>query len=107
MFKKNGRASKPLAEQAPPAITNSSAEAAPAKGRWLSKNYLIDKAAISIREKAIKRAKTRIALHGREVSDYSEEQLETIVKEEEDKIISDYKKMSIFGLLALIGIGGF
>lgn len=73
----------------------------------LSKNRIIDKLAVSTREKAIKRAKTRILLHGRSVSDYSEEALETIVKEEEDKIIGEYRKMSLVALLALIGIGVF
>jgi|MEHZ01.2.fsa_nt_MEHZ010646535.1_2 hypothetical protein len=73
----------------------------------LSKNRIIDKLAVSTREKAIKRAKTRILLHGRVVSDYSEEDLETIVKEEEDKVIGEYRKMSLVALLALIGIGVF
>lgn len=73
----------------------------------LSKNRLIDKAAVSIREKAISRAKTRIVLHGRNVTDCSEEDLETIVKEEEDKIISEYRKMSLLGLLAMVGFGTF
>lgn len=71
------------------------------------KNRLIDKASSTIREKAIDRTKSRIALHGRSVSDYSEDNLETLVKEEEDKIIADYRKMSLFALLALLGIGVF
>lgn len=73
----------------------------------LSKKRIIDKLAVSTREKAIGRAKTRILLHGRTVEEYSEADLETIVKEEEDKINADYRKMGLVALLAMIGIGAF
>lgn len=77
------------------------------KSAELSKNRIIDKLAVSTREKAISRAKTRILLHGRTVEEYSQDDLETIVKEEEDKIVSGYRKMGLVGLLALLGIGVF
>ena len=73
----------------------------------LSKKRIIDKLAVSTREKAISRAKTRILLHGRTVEEYSEADLEAIVKEEEDKINADYRKMGLVALLAMIGIGAF
>lgn len=77
------------------------------KSAELSKNRIIDKLAVATREKAISRAKTRILLHGRKVEEYSQEDLETIVKEEEDKIVAGYRKMGLVGLLALVGIGVF
>ncbi|MBX2858215.1 MAG: dihydrouridine synthase [Cellvibrionaceae bacterium] len=57
-----------------------------------------------IREKAISRAKTRIYLHGKRPEEYEAEILEAIVKEEEDKIKSDYKNKSIVMLLAALGL---
>ena len=39
-----------------------------------------------IRERAIKKAKVRIALHGRKVEDFSEDELEIVVADEEGKI---------------------
>lgn len=57
-----------------------------------------------IRNKAIERAKTRIYLHGRRPEDYEPDILETIVKEEEDKIISEYKSRGIVALMAALGL---
>ena len=65
------------------------------------------KYALKIREKAIERARTRIYLHGKRPEDYEPDVLETIVKEEEDKIISDYKSRGILGLLAALGLSFF
>jgi len=50
-----------------------------------------------VREKAIGRAQTRILLAGKKADEFSEEELEVIVKEEEDKINSNIKEK---GLLA-------
>ncbi|UTF58810.1 dihydrouridine synthase [Gilvimarinus sp. DA14] len=60
-----------------------------------------------IRHKAIERAKTRIYLHGRKPEDYEPDILESIVKEEEDKIISEYKSRGIVALVAALGISLF
>ncbi|MDO3381386.1 dihydrouridine synthase [Gilvimarinus algae] len=60
-----------------------------------------------IRDKAIERAKTRIYLHGRKPEDYDAEILETIVKEEEDKIISEYKSRGMVALVAALGLSLF
>lgn len=60
-----------------------------------------------IRDKAIERARTRIYLHGRRPEDYEPDVLETIVKEEEDKIVSEYKSRGILGLLAALGLSFF
>ncbi|MCP8901005.1 dihydrouridine synthase [Gilvimarinus xylanilyticus] len=60
-----------------------------------------------IRDKAIERAKTRIYLHGRSPEDYEPDILEVIVKEEEDKIISEYKSRGLVALVAALGISLF
>ncbi|WP_075185249.1 dihydrouridine synthase [Teredinibacter haidensis] len=65
---------------------------------------LKDRVDIRVREKAIERAKTRIYLHGRKPEDYDQDVLEVIVKEEEDKIKSEFKDKSILLLLAALGL---
>ena len=57
-----------------------------------------------IQEKAIERAKVRIVLHGKSVSDYTEEELKIIVKEEEDKLKDGLKTKSYLSVLALLGL---
>lgn len=61
----------------------------------------------NIREKAIKHAKTRILLAGKQVEDFSPDELEIIVKEEEDKIIAQFKEKGALAALAFLGIGWF
>jgi hypothetical protein len=69
--------------------------------KW--KEKLISRYATRIREKAITRAKTRIALSDREVSQFSKEELEVLVKEEEDKIKNEI--LGATGIAALIILG--
>lgn len=61
----------------------------------------------AIREKAISRAQTRILLAGRQSSEFSEDELETIVKEEEDKLYNTIKEKGLLAALALLGINLF
>lgn len=61
----------------------------------------------AIREKAISRAQTRILLAGRQSSEFSEDELETIVKEEEDKLYSTIREKGLLAALALLGINLF
>lgn len=70
-------------------------------------NKVKRKYAGKIRDKAIERAKTRIYLHGRKPEDFEPDVLEIIVKEEEDKIISDYKSRGIVALIAALGLSLF
>lgn len=60
-----------------------------------------------IRNKAIERARTRIYLHGRRPEDYEPDMLETIVKEEEDRLVSEYKSRGIVALIAALGLSLF
>ncbi len=61
----------------------------------------------ALREKAIKRAQTRILLAGRTPQDFSPEDLEIVVKEEEDKIKSEIKEKGLLAVLALLGLSWF
>ncbi|MBU2917688.1 hypothetical protein KO505_06900 [Psychrosphaera sp. F3M07] len=65
---------------------------------------LKDKLNQKIRDKAISRAKTRIVLAGKVPEDFNEEQLEVIVKEEEEKILSGAKEKGLLVLASLLGL---
>ena len=74
--------------------------------QWLTskKEGVLDKYRRVIREKAIEQAKVEIALAGKEVSDYNAEQLEIIVKAQEDKIIQKYRNSTLVIFLLALGI---
>ncbi|MDE0190676.1 MAG: hypothetical protein OXQ90_04905 [Gammaproteobacteria bacterium] len=57
-----------------------------------------------IRERAIKKAKVRIALHGRKVQDLSEDDLEIIVAEEEEKIRKQLVIAPLIAIAVVLGI---
>lgn len=61
----------------------------------------------ALREKAIKRAETRIILAGRTVEDFSPQDLEIVVQEEEEKLKSDMKEKGVLAVLALLGLVWF
>lgn len=60
-----------------------------------------------LREKAISRAETRIIVAGRRPEDLSQEDLEIVVKEEEDKIKAELKEKGLLAVLALLGLNLF
>ena len=60
-----------------------------------------------LRDKAIKRAETRIIIAGRSPDDLNSNDLEIVVKEEEDKIKSEIKEKGFLAVLALLGISWF
>ena len=68
------------------------------------KDGLLTKYKGKLREKAINAAKSRIILAGNRVEDFDEDELETIVYEEEDKIIKNLKAGSLVALLVVLGI---
>jgi hypothetical protein len=61
----------------------------------------------AIREKAIKRAETRIILAGKTPQDFTSEDLEIVVQEEEDKLKSAIKEKGLLAILALLGLSWF
>ena len=60
-----------------------------------------------IREKAIDRARTRIIVAGNDPRKMSQEDLEILVREEEDKIKSWIKQKGVLAVLALLGLNLF
>jgi hypothetical protein len=73
---------------------------------WFSqrKQSLQQRYRSALREKAIARAKVEIALAGKRVTDYDEDQLEIIVKAEEDKILEKYRNSAFVVLLLALGL---
>ena len=60
-----------------------------------------------VRDKAIERARTRIIVAGNDPRKLSQEDLEVVVKEEEDKIKSSIKEKGLMAALALFGLNFF
>jgi hypothetical protein len=60
-----------------------------------------------IRNKAIERARTRIVIAGRDPLQFSQEDLEIVVREEEDKIKSSIKEKGLLAVLAFFGLHFF
>ena len=60
-----------------------------------------------IRDKAIDRARTRIIVAGNDPRKMSAEDLEVVVKEEEDKIKHSMRDKGLLAVLALLGLNLF
>lgn len=73
---------------------------------WLSspKNSIKEKYRRALREKAIARAKVEIALAGKRVTDYDQEQLEVIVAAEEKKVLEKYRNSAFVAVLLAFGL---
>lgn len=70
----------------------------------LLKDRITDRARVKIRERAIKRAKARIALRNRRIEDFSEDELEVLVAEEEEKLVKRLGFGSLSAVLILLGL---
>ena len=57
-----------------------------------------------IREKAINRARTRIIVAGGDPMTFTQDDLEVVVREEEDKIKSSIREKGLLAVLAFFGI---
>lgn len=68
------------------------------------KEELIDMFDDRVREEAIRRTKSKIALQGKSSKDYSEDQLEILVADEEVAYKRELKDKSLFALLAIFGL---
>jgi hypothetical protein len=69
------------------------------------KDKAVDKYRSKIRERAITQAKAQIALAGRKVEDYSPEDLEIIVLNEEEKVKRSMKTSGLVVILIALGLG--
>lgn len=65
------------------------------------------KVATAIRRKAIKSTKARLAVHHQKLEDYSDEELEVIIEDEERKIIDSLKTKSLLVILSILGLSLF
>ncbi len=63
-----------------------------------------DKINLKIREKAILATKARLAENHKSFDDFSDEELEAIIADEERKIIDDLKTKSLVAALAILGL---
>jgi len=72
-----------------------------------SLDYIPGKYRAYIREKAISAARTRIIVAGRTPEDFSPDDLEIVVKEEEDRIKGTYRDKGLLAVLALFGLSWF
>jgi bacterioferritin (cytochrome b1) len=57
-----------------------------------------------VRERAITQAKARIALSERNFDDFSEDELEIIVKDEEEKVKRSIKQTAVVAVLVTLGL---
>ena len=70
-------------------------------------NAVLEKYEHLIRERAIAQAKAKIASNGKEIIDFTEEQLVIIVVEEEYQIKSKLKNSTFMSVLAFFGLATF
>ena len=58
----------------------------------------------ALREKAIEQTKAKIALSGKNSADFSQDELEILVKDEEEKIKTRFKNTLGLGLISFLGL---
>jgi len=73
----------------------------------IKSNALKDQINLKIREKAILSTKARLAENHKTFNDFSDEELEIIIADEERKIIDDLKNKSLVAALAFLGLNFF
>tara|TARA_Y100000590_G_scaffold437309_1_gene558814 strand:+ start:1730 stop:1996 length:267 start_codon:yes stop_codon:yes gene_type:complete len=66
--------------------------------------WLTDKYYNRVREKAIERIKKELSLRQKEISDFSDNELEALIAEEEKEVMKSHKFGSMQALLILLGI---
>jgi hypothetical protein len=69
-----------------------------------TKDKILDKYRSKIRERAITRAKARIALSDKKLSDFTEDELEVIVQDEEEQVRNTLKQSGVVALLLVLGL---
>ena len=63
-----------------------------------------DRLLSALREKAIEQVKAKIALSGKTIGDFNQDELEILVKDEEESIKGKFKGTVGIGLLAFLGL---
>ncbi len=72
---------------------------------FIEDTIVLKKYRSAIREKAISKAKVKIALAGLKPEDMNSSDLEAIVKDEEDEITNRIKKLPLYAIIAMLGFG--
>ena len=67
---------------------------------------VLDKYNIEVREKAIEAVKVRMVKHNKTLDEYSDDEMESMIKEEENNIKDSVKTKILLALLAAAGIKG-
>jgi len=65
---------------------------------------VLDRYRSRIRERAITQAKARIALSGRNFDEFTESELEVIVRDEEEKVKGSLKQSAVVAALIILGL---
>jgi hypothetical protein len=68
------------------------------------KDGLVGRYRSKIRERAITQAKARIALSNRDFDDFTENELEIIVRDEEQKVKGGLKQSAVVAALIVLGL---
>lgn len=68
------------------------------------KDGLMGRYRSKIRERAITQTKARIALSEKKFDDFTEDELEVIVQDEEDKVKGNLKQSAVVALLIVLGL---
>ena len=68
------------------------------------KESLVSRYRSKVRERAITQAKARIALSQKPFEDFSEDDLEIIVRDEEDKVKTSLKQSAVVAVLIALGL---
>ena len=70
--------------------------------KWLVRKYKT-----FVREKAIEGVKKELRLRQKDFSDFSNDEMEALLAEEEKEVEKKYKFNSLYALLAVLGINAF
>jgi hypothetical protein len=62
---------------------------------------------LKLREKALKRTRARLVESRVNIEELTDEELEVIIADEEDKLIGEYKTRGLLALLAMLGLSWF
>ncbi len=69
-----------------------------------TKDRILDKYKSKVRERAITQAKARIALSEKKMEDFTEEELEIIVADEEENVKRSLKQSAVVAILITLGL---
>lgn len=95
-----------MAEETPPKDAKAATEVRSVTD-FLTPGGIRGRVRSAVRERAIANAKVRILLSERKLADFSEDELEIVVAEEERKLYSAVKEKGLLAVLALLGINLF